>query len=168
MSNKSSFYIKALNLKPHPEGGYFREVYRSDENIPKSFLPKRYSGKRNFSTSIYFLLEGEQTSKFHRLKSDEQWHFYDGSPVRIYIIEAVGNLKSITLGNDLSKDEVFQIVIPRNNWFAAELVDKNSFCLVGCVVSPGFDFSDFEMAEREELISQFPHHKMLIERFTLQ
>lgn len=166
MHEKSFKYIHLLNLSPHPEGGYFREVYRSDEIISKDCLPKRYNDNRNTSTSIYFLLDGNQTSKFHRLKSDEMWHFYDGSAVQIFILEENGKLNSITLGNNLSNGECFQIVVERNNWFAAELMNKNSFCLVGCVVSPGFDFDDFELAERKELINKFPQHKELIEKFT--
>ena len=166
MNKKAQSYIIQLNLQPHPEGGYFREVYHSDEIIQKESLPTRYDGNRNFSTSIYFLLEGEQKSKFHRLKSDEQWHFYNGCPVKIYILNENGELSVTTLGDNILNGEVFQTVIKRNNWFAAELIDKNSFCLVGCVVSPGFNFNDFELANRDELITTYPQHKGLVIRFT--
>jgi uncharacterized protein len=166
MSKKAQFYKIQLNLQPHPEGGYFKEVYRSNEILKKEFLPLRYDRDRNLATSIYFMLEGEQTSKFHRLKSDEQWHFYDGCPVNIYILNEQGELSPITLGKNIANDEVFQTVIKQNHWFAAELADKNSFCLVGCIVSPGFDFTDFELAKRDELINMYPQHKDLIIRFT--
>ncbi len=150
----------------HPEGGYFREMYRSDEMIKKECLPERYNGDRSFSTSIYFLLEGEQTSKFHRIKSDEQWHFYDGSSVKIFILGEQGELNITTLGRNNLNGEVFQTIIKRGNWFAAELIDKNSFALVGCVVSPGFEFSDFELGKRKELVTKFPEHNDLIRRLT--
>jgi uncharacterized protein len=167
MNEKAQSYIIQFNLQLHPEGGYFREVYRSDEILKKEFLPLRYDGDRNLATSIYFLLEGKQISKFHRLKSDEQWHFYDGCTIEIYILNEYGELSFITLGKNISSGEIFQTVIKQNQWFAAELAYKNSFCLVGCVVSPGFDFSDFELARREELLAKFSQHKELITKFTV-
>jgi hypothetical protein len=166
MNEKAEFYKNQHKLQPHPEGGYFSEVYRSDEIIKKELLPSRFDGDRCFSTSIYFLLEGKQTSKFHRLKSDEQWHFYDGCAVKIYTLNDNGELSVIHLGKDISKGAVFQMVIKRNHWFAAELTDKNSFALVGCVVSPGFDFNDFKLAKSEELIAKYPQYKDLILMFT--
>jgi predicted cupin superfamily sugar epimerase len=115
MNEKVKFYLTQLNLKPHPEGGYFREVYRSDETVQEKCLPERYGSKRSFATSIYFLLEGEQTSKFHQLKSDEQWYFYDGCAISIYIINEQGELSIIRLGRDMSNSESFQTVIKRNH-----------------------------------------------------
>jgi len=111
-------------------------------------------------------LEGKQVSKFHRLKSDEIWHFYDGSPIKIYIIDEKGKLSENILGKRINDDVVFQTVIRKNNWFAAELVNKKTFSLVGCTVSPGFDFSDFEFGDKEQLSNQFPKLKELIERLT--
>lgn len=166
MLKKVNIYIKYLALKPHPEGGYFSEVYRSNEKIKKNSLPKRYSGSRSFATSIYFLLAGNQVSKFHRLKSDEQWHFYDGAAVKIIILNEFGELNTTVLGKNVSKGEVLQTVIKRNNWFAAELKSKKSFCLVGCVVAPGFDFKDFQLASPDELVKKYPQHKKVILRFT--
>jgi predicted cupin superfamily sugar epimerase len=124
------------------------------------------SDKRNFSTSIYFLLEGKQVSKFHRLKSDELWHFYDGTSVIIHIIDTEGKLTQIRLGRNVEDGEVFQAVIKSGNWFAAEVIDKKSFALVGCTVSPGFDFSDFEFGNREALIKMHPDLRELIQKFT--
>jgi hypothetical protein len=157
-------YIKQLQLKKHPEGGYFKEVYRSGEIILPEHLPKRYMKSRNFSTSIYFLLEGKQFSLFHILKSDELWHFYDGSSVLLYIINQKGKLSVNKLGRD--EDCELQLTIEKQNWFAAEVEDKKSFSLFGCTVSPGFEFEDFEMGRRDELIKNFPLHSDLIIRLT--
>lgn len=164
MNEKAKNYIQKLELKKHPEGGYFREIYRAGEMIFIDLPDKKL--KRNYSTSIYFLLEGKQVSKFHRLKSDELWHFYDGTSVIIYIIDSHGKLSQITLGNKIDEGEVFQAIIKKNNWFAAELVNKKSYSLVGCTVSPGFDFSDFEFADRESLKIKYPDFAELIIRLT--
>ena len=107
----AGYWIKSLELIEHPEGGYFRETYRSPEAICKDSLPARYEGDRSFSTSIYFLLIGEQFSAFHQLKSDELWHFYVGSPLTIHIIDEDGNYSTTKLGRDLEKGEVFQTAI---------------------------------------------------------
>ena len=164
MNSKAKAYIKKLGLKKHPEGGYYREVYRSGEKILAGHLPKRYKSNRNFSTSIYFLLEGKQFSAFHLLQSDELWHYYDGSDVIIYIIYKNGDLTIKNLGK--SNDAEFQIVIKKHSWFAAELEDKKSFSLFGCTVSPGFDYEDFELGDKKSLVKKFPQHKPLIERLT--
>jgi hypothetical protein len=157
-------YIKQLQLKKHPEGGYFKEVYRSGEIILPEHLPKRYKKFRNFSTSIYFLLEGKQFSSFHLLQSDELWHFYEGNAVLLYIINQKGKLSVKKLGRDDGCE--FQLTIEKQNWFAAEVENKKSFSLFGCTVSPGFDFDDFEMGRRDELIKNFPQHSALIKRLT--
>lgn len=166
MHEKAKEYIDKLELAAHPEGGYFSEIYRSNEIVLADHLPSRYKSSRSFSTSIYFMLEGKQISSFHRLKSDEQWHFYDGTALDIYIINENGNLKKIKLGNYLKSGETFQTVIEKNSWFAAELIDKSSYALVGCTVSPGFDFNDFELGKRNDLVNKFPDHKEIIIRFT--
>jgi uncharacterized protein len=164
MHPKAQKYIKQLQLKKHPEGGYYREVYRSGEMILPEHLPKRYKSSRNFSTSIYFLLEGKQFSSFHILKSDELWHFYDGSTVLLYIINQKGELIIRKLGK--KKDCELQLTIEKQNWFAAEVEDKKSFSLFGCTVSPGFDFDDFELGQRDDLIKKFPQHTSIIKRLT--
>jgi len=164
MHPKAKSYIQKLGLQKHFEGGFFKEVYRSAELILPAHLPKRYKSSRNFSTSIYFFLEGKQFSSFHILKSDELWHFYDGSSVLLYIINQKGELTVKKLGR--GKDCDLQLAIEKRNWFAAELEDKKSFALFGCTVSPGFEFADFELGKRLELIKKFPHHKTLITRLT--
>ena len=164
MNLKAKQYIKKLKLKKHQEGGYFREIYRSGEIITAEHLPARFKSSRNFSTSIYFLLEGKQFSSFHLLQSDELWHFYDGCDVIIYVINNKGKLSIEKIGR--GKNCKFQITIEKNNWFAAELADKKSFALIGCTVSPGFEFEDFVMGNRAELIKQFPKYQRVIEKFT--
>ena len=166
MHSKAKEYIRKLQLEKHPEGGYFKEIYRSGEIIAADKLPRRYQSSRSFSTSIYFLLEGNQFSSFHRLKSDETWHFYDGGTVLIYIIEEDGKLEIRKVGADISKGENFQSTINAGSWFAAEIVDKKNFALIGCTVSPGFDFNDFELAKKDELLKQFPDHSEIINRLT--
>ena len=141
-------------------------LYRSEEKVEASNLPGRYKSSRCFSTSIYFLLEGKQFSSFHKLQSDELWHFYDGSPIKVYIINSDGILTERTLGKNFKKRENHQIVIPKLSWFAAEVVDKSSFSLIGCTVAPGFEFDDFELGNRVELIEMFPSHSELIKQFT--
>ena len=163
---KFEYYIEKLGLLKHPEGGWFKEVYRSDEMIKKEHLPERFSGERNHSTSIYFMLTSDTFSAFHRIKSDELWHFYDGSPVTIYIIDAAGKYSEIVLGRNQESGEVFQCVIPMGVWFGAKVNKPDSFSLVGCTVAPGFHFDDFELAERDVMIKAYPEHIEIIEKLT--
>jgi predicted cupin superfamily sugar epimerase len=162
----AKYFIDKLGMQAHPEGGYFVETYRAGEYIPKEGLPVQYNGKRNFSTGIYFLMEGGFFSAFHKLKSDEMWHFYYGSAMVVYVIDISGNLRTIKVGNNVEVGEVFQAVVPAGCWFASRPLDKNSFSLVGCTVSPGFDFADFEMAKRDNLVAEYPQHKDLIIELT--
>jgi len=165
--NKIEDIIKKLDLKPHPEGGYFKETYRSLGEINKDSLHIDYNGKRNYSTCIYFLLTSETFSAFHKIKQDEIWHFYDGSPITLHTISKTGDHLEHTIGRDFNKGEIPQLVVPGNHWFAASVINKNDYSLVGCTVSPGFDFSDFELPTSKELIAKFPSHKNLITEFTL-
>jgi len=162
----AKYWIDCLKLKNHPEGGYYRELYRSNEIINKKSLPLRYSSFRSFSTSIFFLLTSNEFSAFHRLKSDEIWHFYEGSPINIFIILPNGELRKFVLGNNPEKGQTFQLVIPKGCWFAAKVEENNSFTLVGCTVSPGFDFEDFEMGKFDMLSKLFPRHTKLIKNLT--
>jgi hypothetical protein len=166
MNEKARYYIDKLKLQKHPEGGYFNEIYRSDEIFTASVLPKRYDGDRAFSTSIYFLLEGKDISAFHKLQSDEIWHFYDGCPVKVYIITPQRTLEERILGFNLDNKESLQTVIHMHSWFGAELMDKTSFSLIGCTVSPGFDFRDFEIGKREHLLEEYPEFSSTILRLT--
>jgi len=160
-----SRWIEELGLQPHPEGGWYKEVYRSSEQIGAAGLPERFGGARSFSTSIYFLLAGDNFSAFHRIKSDELWHFYAGDGLTIHTIAANGEYEAIKLGNRPEAGESFQAVVPAGRWFASE-AKGGSYGLVGCTVAPGFDFADFELAERDRLTAEFPQHRDLIERLT--
>ena len=166
MSEKTAAYwIEKLGLEFHPEGGYFKETYRSKDRLHESKLPDRYSSSRVFGTSIYFLLTTESVSNFHRLASDEIWHYHQGGSAVIHMISNNGELTSKRIGHDLEAGESLQVVIPRGTWFAAEVV-KDHFILVGCTVAPGFEFEDFELADRKGLSSAYPQHQTLISRFT--
>ena len=158
--------INTLNLKPHPEGGYFTETYRSVGEIKQDSLDTNYQGKRNFSTCIYFLLTSNKFSAFHRIKQDEIWHFYDGAPIKIYVISETGNISTQLIGRNFDKEEVPQFVVPGGCWFAAEVINENNYSLVGCTVSPGFSFDDFELKPRKELISLFPNLEETITKLT--
>lgn len=158
--------VHRLGLARHPEGGWFRECYRSPDAAPATGLPERFAGPRSFCTSIYFLLERGDFSCLHRIKSDELWHFYAGTSLTVHILTPEGVHSKLLLGADLSHGETFQGVAPAGCWFGAELSGEGEYALVGCTVSPGFDFADFEMAQREDLLREFPIHAELITRLT--
>lgn len=160
--------IKTLNLLPHPEGGYYKETYRSAGSINSDSLSADYSGKRNYSTCIYFLLTSDTFSAFHRIKQDEIWHFYDGSPLLLHTISEKGLHSQHIIGKDITNGQTPQLVVNGGDWFAATVIGENSYSLVGCTVAPGFDFADFELAEKDELTALFPEHKGIIGEFTKQ
>ena len=158
--------INTLGLAPHPEGGWFRETYRATEKVPGTVLPGRFSGDRSFCTAIYYLLEKGDISAFHRIKSDELWHFHTGTVLTVHLFSQEGDYRALPLGADLAAGASFQVVVPGGCWFGAEVTGGGDFSLVGCTVAPGFDFVDFEMANRESLLLQFPAHEDLIRRLT--
>ncbi|MCF0049659.1 cupin domain-containing protein [Dyadobacter sp. LJ53] len=163
----ASYWIEKYALAPHPEGGYYAETYRAAENVPQQALPSRFNGDRSFSTGIYFLLETHNFSAFHRIKSDEMWHFYAGEALEIFIIhEEQTEMQVIKLGDDPENGETFQAVVPAGAWFASRPAQGSTYALVGCTVAPGFDFADFEMAERAALQMQFPEFDQIIEELT--
>lgn len=164
----AAFWIEKLGLIAHPEGGYFKETYRSDGEIEKEALPERYTGNRSFSTAIYFLLKGNEFSAFHRIASDEIWHFYAGSSVTIHMILPDGKLKQVIVGPDIEKGECFQGIIPAGAWFGARVNEPDNFTLVGCTVAPGFDFADFELGKEKELKELFPQHTELIKAMSIR
>ncbi|MFM7105342.1 MAG: cupin domain-containing protein, partial [Flavobacteriales bacterium] len=137
--NKSDYYTQKLNLLPHPEGGYYRETYRSATRCEF----KGFDGERSLATSIYFLLTAERSSAMHRIKSDEIWYFHDGDALDIMMIDIEGNHSTVRLGKNLDDNEVLQFVVPAGFWFGAKTT--GDYSLVGCEVSPGFDFRDFEL-----------------------
>lgn len=117
----AKYWISKLKLVKHPEGGWYKETYRSEEVVPKQALPEGFSGERNISTSIYYLLEGDSFSAFHRIKSDEIWHFYIGnSAVEILTIDN-GEVRKQLCGSQPDKNQHLQVVVSKNAWFAADL-----------------------------------------------
>jgi predicted cupin superfamily sugar epimerase len=162
----AEYWIERLGLERHPEGGFFRQTYGSDVVIAREALPAGFGGSRPVSTAIYFLLEGENFSAFHRLRSDELWHFYAGATVEVHVIEEGGGYSQILLGRNAEAGEVFQAVVKAGCWFGSRVRDGKSWALVGCTVSPGFDFEDFEMGKREELLRVYPQHRDVIGRLT--
>ena len=142
-------YIQKLNLSPHPEGGWYRQVYGNDE-----------SGEKQVST-IYYMLCDEDFSAFHRLHNMiEIWYYHAGEPLDIFVITPDGDLTV----HHLSADDEMQAVIEPEQWFAAELHGKKGFSLVGCAVAPAFTFGNFELAKKETLLRAFPQHEILIDR----
>ncbi len=158
MNKEATWWIKKLGLQRHPEGGYFKETYQSDLTLDIA----GYQGSRHITTAIYYMLVGNEFSAFHRIKSDETWNHYAGGSLTIYAISD-DKLSKVKIGK--GKGEVPQFTIKANTWFAASLDDK-SYCLLGCTVSPGFDYRDWELGKRDKLVSMYPQHKKIIERHT--
>lgn len=157
--------VRHLQLLPHPEGGYYKETYRSAGEIPTEALPAGFEGGRSFATAIYYLLGEGQFSAFHRIRSDETWHYYAGScALHIHVLAADGGYACISLGRRIDQGEVYQATVPAGAWFASEPADPGGFAFVGCTVSPGFDFRDFEMASADLLEKLYPGHLDLIRR----
>lgn len=164
--NTAQDWITALGLVPHPEGGHYRETFRGKtdpDGVPSS-------------TAIYFLLQGQDISAFHRIKGDEVWHLYAATPktrLHVWQITPAGRLEGFLLGTELGAGEGFQDVVPGGDWFAAEIETDDfgdrasAWVLVGCTVSPGFRFEDFELARAADLAAQFPAHADLIRRLSL-
>ena len=150
-------WIKKLKLKEHPEGGYFAEIYRSEVTLSSADM------ERNLSTSIYYLLKSGEISHWHQLASDELWYFHAGSDVVVHLFDEGMYRQELVGISDSAKP---QLVIPAGSVFAAEVKDKDSYCLLGCMVSPGFDFEDFRMVEADELIDIFPEEEEVIRAFS--
>ena len=158
--------VKELDLLPHPEGGYYKETYRSEGKITQSCLSLDFKGDRNMATGIYFLIEKGNFSALHKIKSDETWHFYYGDALEVIEINEQGNLTITQIGSNILKGETFQYTVKADTWFGSRVSDNGNFSLVGCTVYPGFDFNDFELANREVLIKLFPNHKNIITELT--
>ena len=161
MNLKSSDIVKLLGLIELPEeGGYYSRTYQSPESVE---LPR---GNRALGDAIYYLITEDQFSGLHKLKCDEMWHFYEGHPLEICFIDAEAKLNFIKLGRDFEKGEVLQAVVPANCWFGSYLTEGSDYALVGCTVSPGFDFQDFEMPDRNELLKLYPEFSDIILKLT--
>ena len=156
-----------LDLRPHSaEGGYFAETYRSDETLPPVGLPERYSGARAFGTAIYYLLTPDSFSAMHRLRSDEVFHFYMGDPVEMLRLSPDGTGDGLMLGTDLATGMRPQAIVPRGVWQGLRLVPGGRYALLGTTVAPGFDFADFEIAERGILLEEYPAFDEMIVALT--
>lgn len=155
-------WIEKLQLLPHPEGGFYKETYRAKEEIE----PTGFEGKRNISTAIYFLLEEKDKSNFHRIKSDELWFFHEGNALEIYVLKE-DKIEILLLGKNIDQGENLQAIVPGGSWFGARLKDGKGYALVSCTVAPGFDFKDFELGKKRELLLRFPKHKTIIEALSL-
>ena len=166
MAGAGAEWIASLKLAPHPEGGFYRETYRAAETIEAAHLPERFGGGRVHSTAIYFLLPGDQISALHRIKSDEVWHFYAGTTLTLTLLHPDGRLEAHRLGPRPERGEAFQALVPAGCWYGARVDDPASYALVGGTVAPGFDFADFELAERAALLARFPEHRDTIVRLT--
>ncbi len=166
MTASAADYIARFQLQPHPEGGYFRETYRSTETVSARALPSRFAGNRALGTAIVFLLPSAQISCFHRIRADEIWHFYAGSPLTLHILDHDGSYRHLLLGPDIHSGHFPQTVVLHDTWFAASVAAPDAFSLTGCTTAPGFDFEDFEMASRQDLLARFPRHADLVRRLT--
>lgn len=163
----AQFWIDNLNMEPHPEGGYYAETYRSEESISRDALPERYTEKRSFLTLIYFLLKSGDVSHFHRLKSDEVWYFHAGSAAEVMTLSKERGVERHLLGLDFEKGERPQILLKAGTLFGARVLKPESYMLVSCSVTPGFDFDDFFMPSRDELLKQYPQYEDIVCAFTL-
>ncbi|MCY6960490.1 cupin domain-containing protein [Clostridium brassicae] len=156
--NSAEYFIENLEMIAHPEGGYYKESFVSEEDI-------RGRKDRKLWTSIYFLLRKGEVSNFHRLKSDEMWYYHSGSPLTIYMISSEGELTEEKLGLNIQNGERPQILVPKDYIFGSAM-NEEGYALVGCMVSPGFHFDDFELFKREELLNNYPKYKEIINKLT--
>lgn len=159
-------WIDHLDLDAHPEGGYYRETYRTDASIPETALPDRFDGPRDVATLIYFLLPAESFSALHRIRQDEIWHFYAGAAITLHQIAPDGTYTTQTLGRDVTDGQKLHTVVPTGTWFGATVDADAGYGLAGCTTAPAFEFDDFELGDREALTEAFPQHEGVIERLT--
>jgi predicted cupin superfamily sugar epimerase len=164
-NDTASYWVSELSLSPHPEGGFFKETYRASDTIPEGVFGDRFNGPRSVTTGIYYLLEAGDFSAFHRIRSDEMWHFYAGGSLELHILHE-GHHRAVRIGRHVYDGETLQYVVPAGAWFAATPVKGALYSLLGCTVSPGFDFVDFEMASPTELIREYPAFSRVISTFS--
>ena len=159
-NNTSSAEIKALiekfDLIPHPEGGFYKETYRSEMDF----------GNRKIMTAIYFLLTSDHVSHFHRIKSDELWFYHAGSPLIVHTLTSEGHREHL-VGNPLKKDMNSQFLVKKDTIFGSTVLEEDQYSFVSCVVAPGFDFADFELFTKDELLKEYPLEEKIIERLTM-
>lgn len=159
---QADYWINHLKLKPHPEGGYYNEVFRSEQQVTR----KGESQLKNSCTSIHYLLQNADFSSFHKLQSDEIWYFHVGSPLHIHILRPNGRYEKKELS--INDTGALSVIIEAGAWFAAEIPSCLGFSLSSCVVAPGFEFAEFELGEKEKLLAMYPAQAELIERLCLK
>ncbi|WP_028562601.1 cupin domain-containing protein [Paenibacillus pinihumi] len=162
------YWISKLNLAAHPEGGYYKRTYQGEEKITDQELSVQFDGHRFLYTSIYFLLRSGEVSHFHRLKSDELWYYHAGSSLTIHVIHEDGRYEEVKLGTNLDNNETLQYLVPKNSIFGSSVLEADTFSLVGCMVSPGFDFQDFELFTQKELLPLYPEHHDVIRKLAYE
>jgi len=160
------YWIERLRLREHPEGGFFRETYRSGLRVDRCCIGSGFDGSRSVSTAIYYLLRTGDVSVLHRIRADEVWHHYAGETLCLHVLDPSGSCRTLRLGKDVDDGDEPQVVVPAGSWFGAVVRGPSAYALVGCTVSPGFDFNDFEIGKRDDLIRQFPEHRRIIEELT--
>lgn len=158
----AKYWVNQLNLLSHPEGGYYKEMFRSNG----VFTPTEIGEKRNYITSIYFLIEAGNVSHFHSIKQDELWYYHAGDPLSVYIINDDEKLDVLKIGPNPEQGEVLQAVVPANTIFGSK--SSGEFSLVSCVVAPGFDFADFKLNHKTELHKKYPQHKEIIDQLGME
>ncbi|MFT8348226.1 cupin domain-containing protein [Clostridium saccharoperbutylacetonicum] len=157
----ADYFVKQLDMIPHQEGGFYKEVYASEDNVSVENINE----PRKLWTTIYFLLRAGEVSNFHRLKSDEMWYYHAGSSLTIYMITPEGEVITEQLGLDIGNGEKPQVLVPKGYIFGSAM-NNSSYALVGCMVAPGFEFKDFELFERNYLLDKYPKFKEIILRLT--
>jgi predicted cupin superfamily sugar epimerase len=165
MENRISLLVQQFQMLEHPEGGFYAPAFRSDQLLDTSTLKiNRWKGPRNLYSSIYYLLMNGQFSCWHRIASDEMWHFYEGDPITLHVLTKDGAYYCKTLGNP-SSDLCYQWVVKGGDWFAAISSGPIGYSLTGCSLAPGFDFADFEIGSKEMLLEQYPNQADVIRKF---
>ncbi len=152
--------VNTFNLIEHPEGGWYKETYRSSVNTNTK------NGERSLLTSIYFLLSSANQSHFHKIESDEIWFYHEGSPLSVHTISPDGEYTILKVGLNLDNGEHPQVLVPKGTIFGSTVDESNSYSFVSCAVAPGFDFNDFYLHTRKELLEAFPEHENIINRLT--
>jgi predicted cupin superfamily sugar epimerase len=164
MDHRARWWIRRLGLHAHPEGGWYCETYRAGQTIPAVALPPHFHGDRVCGTAIYYLLAEGQFSHLHRLRADEIWHLYDGGPLILHLFDDERGYSRLQLGTDARS--LPQAVVTAGTWFGASCASPRGYALVGCTMAPGFEFADFELADRADLLERFPGHAEIIESLT--
>ena len=160
----ADYWIQHLKMEKHPEGGFYKSSFVSGDK----FEPATHTEPRQFYTSIYFLLRSQDVSHFHRLKSDELWYFHAGSPLTVHMIDEEGTYRQSKIGLNIEIGESLQVMVPKGSIFGSTVDQPDDYSLVGCMVSPGFDFADFEFFTQQQLMADYPQHEKIIKQLAYE